>query len=532
MLDTIFLRKHSPRWFVLLIDLTIIVFALGLAFLLRYNFHFSNDTIDAFLYALPFVLLVRFMSFVATKTYAGIVRFTSSKDAERIFIVLFAGTAFMSITNLATFYYINDSFLVPYSVLIIEYFVAAITMTASRFIVKSLYTKFSETANNRMNVVIYGADQFGVITKESLERDISVKYKIVAFIDTAVNKAGKKLDGISVYDKSKLTEVLEGNTVSSLIIAKKDITKSEKNEVADICINRYVKVLTIPDFTQWINGELSANQIRNIRIADLLERDPIKLDIDEIKQEIEGNSIMVTGAAGSIGSEIVRQLTSFNPKRIILFDQAESPLYDIELELKEKFTFSNYEIVIGDVTNEVRVRKAFDYYRPHIVYHAAAYKHVPMMENNPVEAVTNNVQGSKMIADMSVTYGVRKFVMVSTDKAVNPTNVMGASKRIAEMYIQSLNAHAATAFVTTRFGNVLGSNGSVIPRFRKQIEEGGPVTVTDARITRYFMTIPEACQLVLEAGSMGKGGEIFVFDMGKSVKIVDLAKKMIRLSGL
>ncbi|MBQ4230323.1 MAG: polysaccharide biosynthesis protein, partial [Salinivirgaceae bacterium] len=295
-----------------------------------------------------------------------------------------------------------------------------------------------------------------------------------------------------------------------------------------------VEVRTIPEVTSWVNGELSVNQLKKFKIEDLLERPEIHIDQDDMNRNLSGKVIMVTGAAGSIGSEIVRQLTKFNPKTIILFDCAESPLYDIELEIREEYKFSNIEIVIGDVRDKVLVEQVFDRYKPEIVYHAAAYKHVPMMENHPSEAVITNVMGSKILADTAVRHNVGKFVMISTDKAVNPTNVMGASKRIAEIYTQSLNntENVNTQFITTRFGNVLGSNGSVIPRFRKQIENGGPITVTDPEITRFFMTIPEACQLVLIAGNMGKGGEIFIFDMGQPVKIAKLAEKMILLSGL
>jgi FlaA1/EpsC-like NDP-sugar epimerase len=291
-------------------------------------------------------------------------------------------------------------------------------------------------------------------------------------------------------------------------------------------------VLNVPPVSKWINGELSFKQIKKINIEDLLERDEIRLDENKVQKELLDRCILVTGAAGSIGSEIVRQLARFSPKQIILIDQAESPLYHLELELNEKFPNVNFEIIICDVNHKVRMRKIMEAFLPQIIYHAAAYKHVPMMENNPVEAVFTNVLGTRIIADLAIEFKTEKFVMVSTDKAVNPTSVMGATKRIAEIYTQSLNSKNSTRYITTRFGNVLGSNGSVIPLFREQIEKGGPVTITHAEVTRYFMTIPEACQLVLEAGAMGEGGEIYIFDMGKSVKILDLAKKMIKLSRL
>ncbi|MBA7545539.1 UDP-N-acetyl-alpha-D-glucosamine C6 dehydratase [subsurface metagenome] len=325
---------------------------------------------------------------------------------------------------------------------------------------------------------------------------------------------------------------MERFAVSKLIIASKDIDPNRKNELTDECLNYDVKVMSVPEVNTWINGELSFNQIRAVKIEDLLERKQIKLDENAIKKQTLNKTILVTGAAGSIGGEIVKQLTKYRPKKIILFDQAESPLYFLELELQEKLHFDNFNIIIGDITHITKLNAIFKTYKPQIVYHVAAYKHVPMMENHPTEAIRTNVLGTKVLADLSIKHHVQKFVMISTDKAVNPTNIMGASKRLAEIYTQSLNKTSPTNFITTRFGNVLGSQGSVIPRFRKQIEKGGPITLTHPEVTRYFMTIPEAVQLVLEAGAMGHGGEIFIFDMGKSIKIIDLAKKMVRLSGL
>ncbi len=325
--------------------------------------------------------------------------------------------------------------------------------------------------------------------------------------------------------------MLSNNNVAHLVLSK-DIPVERKKEMADICLEHNTKMLNVPPITNWINGELSFKQIKKVRIEELLERAPIVLNKDKIEEQLKNKTILITGAAGSIGSEIVRQLIPFKPKQLILIDQAESPLYDIEMELKEHVSAPTYKAYIADICNPGRIEAIFRSHRPEIVFHAAAYKHVPLMEENPTEAVLVNVKGTKYIADFSVEYGVEKFVMVSTDKAVNPTGVMGASKRAAEIYIQALNQKKKTKFVTTRFGNVLDSSGSVIPRFRQQIEKGGPVTITHPEITRFFMTIPEACQLVIEAGSMGQGGEIFVFDMGKSVKIIDLAKKMIQLSGL
>ena len=340
------------------------------------------------------------------------------------------------------------------------------------------------------------------------------------------------LEGTKIVGLDKLDELLQNNNVAHLIISIQNLLPARKQQIVDTCLNYTIKILTVPPITNWINGELSFKQIKKVKIEDLLGRDPIILDKEDIEKQLSGKVILVTGAAGSIGSEIVRQIIPFNPKLIILVDQAESPLYEIELELFDKHKQQCYEVVIGDVRNRERMGNVFRTFNPQIVFHAAAYKHVPMMENNPSESIFTNVLGTRNLADLSVEYKVEKFVMISTDKAVNPTNVMGASKRIAEIYTQSLSKKSNTKFITTRFGNVLGSNGSVIPRFRQQIENGGPLTITHPDITRYFMTIPEACQLVLEAGAMGQGAEIFIFDMGKSVKIVELAKKMIKLSGL
>jgi FlaA1/EpsC-like NDP-sugar epimerase len=329
-----------------------------------------------------------------------------------------------------------------------------------------------------------------------------------------------------------LENLLHQNKVSKLIIAQKLEAGESKRALIETCLQRDVTVSEIPRFEKWVNGELSMSHLKNVRIDELLERGEIHVDKDNVRKQLLGKVVLITGAAGSIGSEIVRQLVTFSPKSIVLFDQAESPLYDMELELRENFHFDNCHIEIGDVRDRDRVEEVFKAYHPEIVYHAAAYKHVPMVELHPVEGFKTNVLGTKNVADFAEKYHCGTFVMISTDKAVNPTNIMGASKRIAEMYTQSLDRESGTRFITTRFGNVLGSNGSVVPRFKKQIEEGGPVTVTDPEITRFFMTIPEACQLVLQASVLGKGGEIFIFEMGESVKIVDLARKMIKLSGL
>jgi FlaA1/EpsC-like NDP-sugar epimerase len=480
---------------------------------------------------IPFVIAIRGISFFIGKPYSSIVRYTGSKDAQRIAVVLFAGMIFFGLFNVV-YFKILHSFLIPYSIIIIDFLVSVFVMIGSRIAVKILYIEWKNPSKSKTNVIIYGAGESGIITKRTLDRDAGTKYNVLAFIDDNAKKAGKKLEGVSIYQTNQLESLLKDNSVAHLIISVQDLAPARKQEAVEICLNYNVKVLNVPPVATWINGELSFKQIKKVKIQDLLERDPIKLDLDIIKKNISGKTVLITGAAGSIGSELVRQVLNFKPKFVVLLDQAESDLYDIDMEIHESQRKDHVESVIGDIRNRERMTNVFRTFNPEIVFHAAAYKHVPMMESNPSESIQTNVLGTKILADLAVEYNTEKFVMISTDKAVNPTNIMGASKRIAEKYIQSLNKITKTKFITTRFGNVLASNGSVIPRFQKQIEEGGPITVTHPEISRYFMTIPEACQLVLEAGALGKGGEIFIFDMGKSVKIVDLAKKMVKLSGL
>ncbi len=527
----LFSGRNTPRWIIFTLDLCVCVFSVVLALFLRFNFNVPFNELVKLKFILPFVLAVRGMSFYYFKTYSGIVRYTSTKDASRILKTIFTGSFAFALSNILS-WLVRDVFIIPYSVIVIDFITSVFVLTAGRLLVKTLYLEYKNPTRAKTSVIIYGAGEAGIITKRTLDRDAGTKYKVMAFVDDNANKVGREMEGVRIHAVSELENLLQNNTVAHLIISIQHLPAHHKQEIVDVCLANNTKILNVPPVTTWINGELSFKQIKKVRIEDLLEREPIRLDVMQIKQHISGKRILVTGAAGSIGSEIVRQIVAFNPEKIILLDCAESPLYDIELELIDKFRMKNFETVLGDVRYEERMRNLFRTFRPEIVFHAAAYKHVPMMENNPSESILTNVNGTKIIADLSVEFGVQTFVMVSTDKAVNPTNIMGATKRIAEMYIQSLNKKTDTRFITTRFGNVLGSNGSVIPRFRKQIESGGPVTITHPDITRYFMTIPEACQLVLEAGSMGKGGEIFIFDMGDSVRISDLAKKMIKLSGL
>jgi len=515
-----------------MIDLFISVLSIVFAFLLRFNFDLKHEYFSKIWYIIIFVFIVRLSLFLITRSYAGIIRFTGTRDAIRIILVITYTNLIFTASNYVAYYFFYGKYIIPFSIILIDYFVSIFLLTSFRLIVKTIYAEANNLFKDVRHIAIFGIDQNAIVTKRVLMRDVEINYKVDAFIDPYGSGMKKQIDGIKFYNIDELPRIIDEYKISDLIIAEKSIPPRQKQRLIDLCFENDVNVLTLPDVKDWINGELSSNQIRKINIEDLLERPEINLDVKQIKKDVLNKTILVTGAAGSIGREIVIQLTKFRPGKIIIFDQAETPLYNLENELAEKYNFRNFEIVIGDVTNKVRVNKLFETFKPQIVYHAAAYKHVPMMENNPSEAVRTNILGTKIIADKSVEYNVLKFVMISTDKAVNPTNVMGASKRIAEVYIQTLQQICDTAFITTRFGNVLGSNGSVILRFKQQIEDGGPITVTHPEITRYFMTIPEACQLVLQAGALGKGGEIFIFDMGESVKIVDLAKKMIKLSGL
>ncbi len=531
-LFNLFWQYNLPRWSILIIDTLVCAFALSLAFLIRFDFN-SMPAADAENLKMDYVIIlsIRFLSFALSKTYKGVVRYTSSRDTVRIFAVILSGTFTVILINQIWFVF-KESYFISTAVIIIDGLVSLFLMVSSRLAVKALYSELKNPAKDKLNVLIFGAGESGIITKRTLDRDAAIKYRVIGFIDDDQKKHGRSFEGVFVYSLDKLPALSREYNIEFVIISIQKLSIRKKNELTDQCLAENVRVLNVPPAAKWINGELSFNQIKSIRIEDLLERDPIRLDEAQIGEHLRGKVVLITGAAGSIGSELARQCLRFNPKKLYLLDQAESPLHELDLEFSDRTDRPAYEVVMADVRNEDRMRNVFKTFCPHIVFHAAAYKHVPMMENNPSESLLTNVLGTKIVADLSDEFRVERFVFVSTDKAVNPTNVMGASKRIAEIYIQSLGKKSSTKFITTRFGNVLGSNGSVIPRFKKQIEAGGPITITDPEITRYFMTIPEASQLVLEAASMGNGGEIFVFDMGESIRIVDLAKKMIQLVGL
>ncbi len=531
MIDRI-LNIQVPRWSVFLLDTMIIVFSIVTAYMLRFNFHIPQSETEVFRQAFVIILFTRIVGFLLFRLYSGIIQYTSTRDASRIFLVVLGGSFVFSLGNIISYETELERFLIPYSIIIIEFITSLMFLVGYRVFVKIAYIELSKPHSGFVNVMIFGAGEAGDITKRALETDTHSKVRIIGFIDDAAKKANKRMGGLLVYPSADLLQIFKDKQVERLILAVQNLPVQRKQELIDLCMEADVEVLSVPPVTTWINGELSVKQIRSVRIEDLLNRNEIVLNEEQVKVDLRGKTVLITGAAGSIGSELVNQVSRFQPQKLLLVDQAESPLFHLELQQNGRYPHLNTHYIVADVTNQARMNVIFERFRPDYVFHAAAYKHVPMMEKNPLEAVWVNVLGTRNLANLAIRTGVHKFVMISTDKAVNPTNVMGASKRMAEIYVQSRSNQGTTQFITTRFGNVLGSNGSVIPLFEKQIAKGGPVTVTHPDITRYFMTIPEACRLVLEAGSMGNGGEIFVFDMGQSVKIVDLAKQMIRLSGL
>ena len=522
-----------PKFVILLLDLGATVTALFIAILIQQNVALRAINWDHVVNSIFLILLVNSLVFTTTKSYTGIVRYTGVQDAVRIAAAVAMSSFIILVINTVALGY---STILSLTTLVITLYTVFtfLFLISYRVLVKYLFSYAKNYKMKKKTVVIFGAGDTGVATQRVLENDGQSNIQIVAFIDDDKKKGSKNLNGAPIMTFAAFKELTNVQPIDELIIASYSLPTKRKNEIVDFCLDHDIKTLSVPPYYKWAEGKFTSRQLQSIKIEDLLERDPIQINNNQIKSQIKGKRILVTGAAGSIGSEIVRQLIRFNPELIILCDQAETPLHTLELELIENGTRANCVSYLADITNKSRMESLFEEFKPQYVYHAAAYKHVPMMELCPTEAVRNNVVGVKLIADLSVKYNVDRFVMISTDKAVNPTNVMGASKRMAEMYVQALSKQEGigTKFITTRFGNVLGSNGSVIIRFKEQIEKGGPVTVTHPNITRYFMTIPEACQLVLEAGSMGNGGEIFVFDMGQPVAIADLAKKMIRLYGL
>jgi len=536
MLTSLFkkiIKNNIPRWFILLIDIYIVVNTFIISYLVRFNFSFSFDT-SKLLVQLPLVVIIALVSFLVVGSYKGIIRHSGVKDAINI---TFA--SFILMILLGGIIFLNRSFeflsnlTIPISIIVIHFLLNVIILIASRYLFKELYN-FIMLGITEIDtrVLIYGAGEAGMLTYSVLKDDKKNKIKIIAFIDDDKKKSAKKLNGVTIYHAAKIDEwFIKTNKIDEIIISMQDIKSSRLLEIIEKISKLPIKVKIVPPVKTWIDGDLNSTQIKPVKIEDLLGRLPITLDNLIFEKEFNYKTILITGAAGSIGSEITRQISKFKYKQLILIDQAESDLYNLQQNLIHK-KVENVKAIVADVRNKQRMELIIKKYKPSLIFHAAAYKHVPFMENNPNEAVGTNVFGTKNMTDLALQYAVEKFVMISTDKAVNPTNIMGATKRIAELYINCLSKEGTTKFMTTRFGNVLGSNGSVIPLFQSQIKNGGPITVTHKDIMRYFMTIPEACQLVLEAGCMGKGGEIFVFDMGESIKIYDLALNMIHLSGL
>ncbi|MDD3771044.1 MAG: nucleoside-diphosphate sugar epimerase/dehydratase [Weeksellaceae bacterium] len=528
------LSKATPRWLVLAIDLYLTLSTFVFVFILLRILRIITGLgfYQIVVFHLPLVFICVLTAFLLTSSYRRIIRFTGIKDLNKLLqtnllyaVLLFVVYAvFYQFTSNPTYLY--GKWLVP-----VHFLFNTLVLIFVRIVYKDIYDRFIVSKTEDRRILIFGAGEAGVIVYRVLTSSEKGRAKVVGFLDDNERKSGLRINGIPIYHSSAVTaDFVEKHQIDEVIISIRNIRTTRLGEMIDQFSGLPLTLKIIPPVSRWLNNELTTKQIRPIQVEDLLGRTPIYLENEKIHHEFEDKVILVTGAAGSIGSEIARQLMTFPIQKLILLDQAESAMYELQQMTKQQAKDS-CEFIVGDIRDVKRIEEVFKFFKPNIVFHAAAYKHVPLMEENPYESVRVNIGGTKIIADLANKYQIEKFVMISTDKAVNPTNVMGATKRVAELYVSCLNKLSNTQFIVTRFGNVLGSNGSVIPLFKKQIEAGGPVTVTHKDITRYFMTIPEACQLVLEAGVMGKGGEIFVFDMGKSVKIFDLAKKIIYLSG-
>jgi FlaA1/EpsC-like NDP-sugar epimerase len=534
-----FSGKFISFWVILIIDTVTVYTSFVLAGILRFNFDISSNGLRNLAVDGLVVTGMYFLSFLFFRTHLGIIRYSSQLDLQKILAACFTALSF--ILGLALIMRqvvgIRGELYYSVSILIIQFLISLFLLSSGRFFVKWLYGVFINTDSKlKQRILIYGAGELGLMTKHSILNSKSGNFIVEGFIDDNPNLHGKVLEGIPIYQMEKVFKngFIENRNIKQVIFSIPNLSAKKKKIVIDHCLDHNLVIKEVPPLNKWIHGELSTNQIKKVRVEDLLGREVILLDNSNVRPVLEQKTILVTGAAGSIGSEIARQIINYYPKTVIILDQSESDVYELEneLNLKRRSTME-LKYIIGDITNQQRMESIFKSFLPDIVFHAAAYKHVPLMESNPCEAIHTNVFGTKIVADLSIKYGVSKFVLVSTDKAINPTNVMGCTKRVAEMYINGIDSKSLkTQFVTTRFGNVLGSNGSVVNLFKNQIEKGGPITITHRDITRFFMTIPEAGNLVLEAGAMGNGGEIFVFDMGESIKIYDLAKKMIRLSGL
>jgi FlaA1/EpsC-like NDP-sugar epimerase len=529
-------RNHSlPRWLVLLIDMAVVFFAFLIAYMLRFNFEIYTFEISLAFRQAYLVLAIYSLFMLVFKSYSGMIRHTTIKDTYKIIITNFAAVSVLFIiTLLSRRYEWKPLFNISLSILVIHFGAVTILLFLFRVFVKIFYEFASSSSHDRKNVIIYGSGEMGIAVRRVIEGDPTSQYRVKCYIDDDRKIQGKKVNGYPVYSHKILKkDFIKNEDIKAFIIATNNLAPVKKKEVIESVIKLGCEILETPSIDTWFNGLLDVKNLKKVKFEDLLGRDPITLDLEKIQKGLRGKTILVTGAAGSIGSEIARQLLRFNTKQLILLDQAETPAFYLEEELKSKGSGFNFKIIIGDVTRPEIMERVFSLYKPEVIFHAAAYKHVPVMEAHPHEAFRINVGGTKIVSELAIKYKAEKFVMISSDKAVNPTNIMGATKKICELLVhaQSRRTGIETQFITTRFGNVLGSNGSVIPLFNKQIAAGGPVTITHPDITRFFMTIPEACQLVLEAGFMGNGGQIYVFDMGEPVKVLDVALNLIRLSG-
>ncbi|MFB5944605.1 polysaccharide biosynthesis protein [Albibacterium profundi] len=549
--------RTLPKWMIFVVDMVIISWSFTFSYFIVERFEFSDMVRGHYLIYTGIFCALAVPTVFFMRLHTGLLRYSNTQDMLRIFAAVLTFSILYAVVNMV---FIEGVLKITsrhlLSVLIINFFITSSLLIMLRIFAKAAFYVLIRRYGKRetVRVLIYGSDKNAILVKQALENTSAVNYVVEGFVDVDRTRLNSYMEQKRVYHFKELPVLKSRKKIDQLVIINERLGERDKKVVIERALRLGIKVITVPPAGTWLSGKLDRKQIQNLRIEDLLQRKPIKIDQSRVSADLKGKRVLVTGAAGSIGSEIVRQVLQYHPSLLILCDQAESPLHELQLELRDRLPDATIQIEISDVRDSKRMKDLFEEFSPQMIYHAAAYKHVPMMESNPFEAVKTNVLGTKIIADLAVRYGAEKFVMVSTDKAVNPTNIMGASKRLAEIYIQSLNAgqhtvevvdslmkheisrngnlESKTRFITTRFGNVLGSNGSVIPRFRSQIMKGGPITVTHPEITRYFMTIPEAVQLVLEAGTMGNGGEIFVFDMGKPIKILDLAKKMIQLSDL
>ena len=532
---------YLPRWIIFAIDVFIVAVACIMTFIIVHNLNVRLYTIISIFSQYGLVVVTNAVFFIFFKTYSGIIRHSTFIDGVKLLVATSTSYLTLMVINYS-FQIITDKKLLLSAGLFITYVISFLLLFLFRILVKNFFEKYLQAEDKKqlIRAVIYGADANAISVANALKTEKPSRFNVVAFVDKfKQDKTSKSILDLPIINQNKrIHAILRSVNAESLIIAEKSLTKEETVAIVEECLEFNFKVFTVPLITDWEDQKQISNQLKNFAIEDLLDRKPIVLDNKKISAQIKGKTVMITGGAGSIGSEIVRQVINFKPYKIIILDQAESPLHSLHLEISELSNDVKIRTVLADIKDYNAIESVFEKYKPDFVYHAAAYKHVPMMEENPSQAIYTNVIGTRNLADLSSKYLVEKFVLISTDKAVNPSSVMGASKRIAEKYVQSLNYHLLnsrkkniTKFITTRFGNVLGSNGSIVPLFTKQIQEGGPITITHPEIIRYFMTIPEACQLVLEAGAMGTGGEIYIFDMGEPVKIIDLAKKMIRLAG-